>query len=239
MSEDLGTEKMQKNLKIAGTAGVVVISSVAVAVVGASVAVAGVIAVIGLAMVNYVIPVSARAIAVYRQKSLTAIAEHFSEETIRDDETSEGERIKILEKQYTVSRSELEGAQEELEKQMKSSTEAEKQMLQDQINSMQMVIDSAEDTLRIRKTDFAELQRVNKLYITLHRAASAMQKAQGAERNPEELQRIETARNAIKTKMREALAGKTIDAMNAANKIKSNPTDVTGSVFGRKEHDHV
>lgn len=226
-SLDPKVEKIQTYVKNGGNALVVVGASAAVCVVGSSLAVAGAIAVVGLFMVNFVVPVAARAIAVYRQKMLTSMAEHFSEETIRDDEKKEGERVKMLEQQYTVSRSELEGAQEELEKQVARATPDEKELLKQQIDSMQQVIDDAEETLKTRKQDYQELQRVNKLYIALHRSASAMEKAQGSERNPEELQRISTARDSIKQKMRAALAGKTIESMNLAMKKTDSLTDVT------------
>lgn len=223
---DPKVEKIQTYVKNGGNALVVVGASAAVMVVGASLAVSGAIAVVGLFMVNFVVPLAARSIAVYRQKALTAFAEHFSEETIKEDERKEGDRIKVLEQQYTVSRSELEGAQEELEKQLSRATPEEKELLKGQIQSMQLVIDEAEDTLKTRKTDYAELQRVNKLYIALHRSASAMEKAQGSERNPEELQRIATARNSIKAKMRAALAGKTIESMNLAMQKRESLADV-------------
>ena len=223
---DAKAEKIQAYVKNGGNALVVVAASTAVVAVGASLAIAGAIAVVGLFMVNFVVPVAARSIAVYRQKALTAMAEHFSEETIRDDEKKEGDRIKVLEQQYTVSRSELEGAQEELEKQVARATPDEKELLKSQIASMQLVIDDAEETLKTRKSDFQELQRVNKLYIALGRAGTAMEKAQGSERSTEELQRISTARNAIKAKMRAALAGKTIESMNLAMNKRDSLADV-------------
>lgn len=219
--------KVQTIAKTVGTGAVVAVASAAVIVTGASLVVASVIGIAGLFMVNFVVPVAARSIALWKQKSLTALTEAFSEETIREDELKEGERIKVLEHQYIASRSELEGAQEELEKQMKSASLEEKQMLQTQVDALQNVINDAEDSLKTRKTDFVELQRVNKLYIALHRAANAMDKASGAERNVEEIQRIETARNSIKTRMRAAMAGKTIESMKV--KKVDNPLDVLGT----------
>ena len=61
--------------------------------------------------------------------------------------------------------------------------------------------------------DLVELNRVNRLLITFDRSARAMGKAQGAERNPEEQQRLVTARTAIKTRMRTAIAGQQVQAM--------------------------
>lgn len=224
---DPRAQKLQTTVKVVGTGAVAIIASTAVIATGASLVVASVIGIVGLFMVNFAVPVAARSIALWRQNMITKMTEAFSEETIREDEEKEGERIKTLETQYVTSRSELEGAQEELEKQMKDSNSDEKGLIKDQIASLQEVIDNAEDTLKTRKGDFKELQRVNKLYIALHRSAKAMETAQGAERNTAEIQRIETARNSIKTKMREAMAGKTIEKMNTV--MKSNVLDVVGT----------
>lgn len=209
--------KVQNVAKYAGVGLVAVVASGAVIVTGGAVFVAGLAAIAGIAMVNFV-PVAARALALYKQKSMTALTETFSAETIREDEMKEDERIRVLEQQYVASRAALEGAIEDLSRQLKEALEVEKEMIQSQIESMQEVIINAEDTLKTRKKDFIELQRVNKLYISLHAAASAMETAQGAVRNTEEIQRIETARNSIKTRMRAAMAGKTIEQMDTANK---------------------
>lgn len=236
---DPRAKKVQNIAKAAGVGLVAVAASGAIIVTGASVIVASVVGVAALFMINFVVPVASRSIALYRQKTLTALTEAFSEETIREDEEKEGERIRTLEQQYVTSRSELEGAQEELEKQIKDSTTEEKDMLKDQIASLQDVIDTAESTLKTRKEDFKELQRVNKLYIALHRSASAMEKAQGAERNTDEIQRIEIARNSIKTKMRAAMAGQKIEQMNTAMKKPQAILDVVGSRSARTAHREV
>lgn len=217
---DPKAQKIQTIAKVGGTAVVAVAAAGVVTVAGASLAVAGTVALVGLAMVNFVVPVGARAIAIYKQKTLTAIAETFSEETIREDERREGDRIELLEEQYVTSRAELEGAQDELRKQLKDATPEEAAMLNAQIESLQSIIESAEDTLKARKEDYQELVRVNKMYIALNRSAAAMQKAQGADRNSEEMQRITTARAAIKNKMRAAMAGKTIEQMNSTLKLR-------------------
>lgn len=216
--------KVQGYAKTAGTVLVVGAASVAVIAVGTSLLMASVIAVAGLVMVNFVVPVTARAVALWRINTITKLTEAFSEETIREDEKKEGDRIRQLEQDYVTSRSELEGAQEELRKQLKTALPDEKDVLQSQMDSLQGVIDDAEDTLKTRKTDFAELQRVNKQYIALYRAATAMGKAQGAVRNSNEIQQVETARNSIKTKMRAAMAGKTIEQMNKVAK-KASPLE--------------
>lgn len=223
MSDELDprARKWENGVKAAGVVIVAALASAAVVVAGVSVIAAGLTTVAALAVVNYVVPVGARWIALQRQKALTGLAEKFSEETIREDETSEGRRVQQLESSYKISRAELEGAQQELREQMRTATTDEKELLQSQIDTLQGVIEDAEQTLLQRKQDFAELQRINKLYIAFHRSAAAMERAQGAERNPEELQRLETARASIKNRMRQAMAGKKIDAMN--NMVRQKP----------------
>jgi hypothetical protein len=218
--------KLQTYAKVGGGAVVVAAVSTIVAAAATSLVVAAGMAVVGLLMVNYVVPVAARSFALWRVKTITALTEAFSEETIREDEVNEAKRIQTLEQQYTESRAELEGAIEELKKQMDEATTDEKELLKTQIVAMKAVITSAEDTLKTRKEDFKELQRVNKLYISFHRAGSAMSKAKGAERNADQMQQVETARTAIKTKMREAMAGKTIEAMNAQTRNKTRLVEV-------------
>ena len=206
-----GFEKWVKGI---GLAAVAIVASGVVVAVGASVIAAVAVGGIALVVVNFGIPVGARYIALKKQQALTKLAEVFSEDTIREDERQEGERIRGLEDAYTTSRAELEGAIAELHDQMKHATDAERVMLQSQIDTLQGVIESAEANLRQRKEDFVELQRVNKMYIVFYRSAAIMQKTRGAERDPEELQRLETARTSIKTRMRQAMAGKTVEAMN-------------------------
>jgi hypothetical protein len=236
LPDDVKLVKLQGYAKVAGTVAVVGAASAAVVVVGASLVTASVVAVVGLVMVNFVVPVTARSVALWRVKALTKMTEAFSEETIREDEQKEAERIAVLEDQYSSSCAELEGAQEEISKQLKTASLEEQEMLNGQINAIQAIIQDAEDTLRQRKIDFVELQRINKLYIALHRSAKAMEKAHGAERNPEELQRIEVARTSIKSKMRQAMAGKTIDSMNLAiNKPTSLTKELSHMKIAKKE----
>lgn len=217
---------LEKKLKLAGVA-VVAIATSGVVIVGSLSIIAAVgVGLIALAAVNFGIPVGARYIALQKQKALTALAETFSEETIRVDESQEGERIQILENSYKTSRSELEGAQEELRNQLSTATQEEQTMLQGQIDALQNVIENAEQTLMQRKQDFEELKRINKLYIAFHRSSKAMEKSGKAERSSTELQRLETARSSIKTNMRSAMAGKTIEAMNSQLRINPDMTKV-------------
>lgn len=212
---DPRVKKFQTGLKVAGAAAVAVVGSGVVIVGSLSVMAAGALALGALAMVTFVIPVGARSLALARQKALTALAETFSEETIRDDEEAEAERVKILEQQYKISRAELEGAQEEMRNQLDGADTATQELINSQVAELQNVIDEGEATLQQRMFDLEELRKANKLYIAFQRAAAAMIKAQGAERTAAERQRIETARNAIKTRMRGAMAGKTIESMRS------------------------
>ncbi len=217
---------LEKKVKIAGVAVIATAASGVVIIGGLSIIAAVGIGLVALAAVNFGIPVGARYIALKKQQTLTALAEKFSEETIREDERQEGERISILENSYTTSRAELEGAQEELRNQIATATEEEKEMLQSQIDNLQSVIDNAEQTLLQRKKDYEELKRINKLYVAFHRSAMAMEKSEDAVRSSAEFQRLETARTSIKTNMRAAMAGKTIEAMNNQLRIKPDMAKV-------------
>jgi hypothetical protein len=216
---------LEKTLKIGGVAVVGVLATTTIIVGGLTVISAGIVAVGALATVNF-LPVAARYFALKKQQGLTKLAETFSEETIRSDEQEESVRVKYLEDQYKIARSELEGAQDELRQQIKTSTVDEQAMLTTQIEALQQVIENAEITLFQRKQDFEELKRVNKLYIAFHRSARALEKSQGSERDPAELQRLEIARTAIKTRMRSAMAGKTIEAMNHQIRPKFDLTQI-------------
>lgn len=216
--------KVQNIAKYAGASAIVAVGSLAVIASGGLVVVAGVAMVAGLATINF-LPVAARSLALWKQKSLTSLAEAFSEETILEDEKKEYDRIKVLEQQFKLSSAELEGSIEELNKQLVGATEVEREAIKAQVQAMKSVIQDAEDTLITRKKDLEELTRVNKLYIALHRSATALEKAQGAERDSQEIQNIELARNSIKTRMRAALAGQKIEQINrSSNKKLETPT---------------
>ena len=92
--------KLEKLIKGIGLAAVAVAASSAVIAVGASVVAASAIALVALAAVNFAVPVGARYLALKKQQALTRLAEVFSEETIREDERQEAERIKDLEQSY-------------------------------------------------------------------------------------------------------------------------------------------
>lgn len=203
---------LQKKLKIAGAGAVAVAASGIIIVGGLGVIAACGVGLVALAAVNAVEP-AARYIALKKQQALTALAETFSEETIREDERQEAERVKMLEEQYRTSCAELQGAQEELREQLDGADEATTELVNNQIATLQGVIDDGANTLQQRMEDLEDLRKANKLYIAFQRSAAAMLKAQGAERTAAERQRVEEARNAIKTRMRAAVAGKKIEAM--------------------------
>lgn len=219
--------------KIAGGAGIAVsgvLAAVAVVVFGASLITISIVGIIALFMVNYVVPVSARAIALWRQKTLTALAENFSESTILDDEKQEADRITQLESQYTTMRANLENAQEALRAQIPNATPDEQTMINNQLQAMADAITNAENVLKQRKEDFAELHRTNGVYITLNRAAAAMKASGQQVRDSDQLQAVQTARAAVKTRMRAALAGQTIAAMNMQLKNAHPDTSATPQI---------
>ncbi len=203
---------IETKLKLAGVAVVTVLASGVVIVGGLGVIAAGTVALGALVMVNFV-PVAARWMALKKQGALTQLAESFSEETVREDERQEGDRVLEAENAFKTTKSELEGAIEEMRNQLVGATLEESEVINGQIQQMEVVISSQEAALRDRQEDLKELRRVNKLLIAIDRSARAMSKAQGAERDPAEHERLMTARNAIKTRMRSAIAGQQVEAM--------------------------
>ncbi len=223
----------ERKLKLAGVAFVTVVASGVVIVGGLSVIAAGGVALGALAVVNF-IPVAARWMALKKQAALTYFAETFSEETVREDERHEAERVGEAEVALAITKSELEGAIEELRGQLDAATPDEQHVINEQIHTMERVITSEDAALRQRQVDLKELRRVNGLLIAIDRSARAMSKAQGAERNPEEHQRLMTARNAIKTRMRSAIAGQQIEAMR--REVHGNAASAPARVFPHVRH---
>ena len=205
----------EKKLKIAGVAVVAVAASGVVIVGGLSIIAAVGVGFAALAAVNLGIPVGARYIALKKQQALTALAETFSEETIREDERQEGDRLAEQQRLYRTQSAEFGNVIEELSSNLDGATQEERDLLQGKIDELNGVLRDAEVAIQEKVADLVELKRVNKIYIGLHKAAKAMKGSQDLARNAEEIQRIETARNAIKTRMREALAGQKLEAMNA------------------------
>lgn len=206
---------LEKKLKMAGTAIVAAAASGVVIVGGLSIIAAVGVGLAALAAVNFGIPVGARYIALKKQQALTALAETFSEETIREDERQEGDRLTEQQRLYTTQSAEFGNVIEELTSNLDGATQEERDLLQGQIDQLNGVLRDAEAAIQQKVADLAELKRVNKIYVGLHRAAKAMRGSQDLARNAEQIQRVETARNAIKNRMREALAGQKLEAMNA------------------------
>lgn len=206
---------------IAKSAGVMVVAAgagVVIIAAGASLAVAGAVAIVGLAMVNFVVPVGARYIALQRQKALTALAEEFSEETIREDEKKENERIKLKEQKYMTLEAELQNSIEELSNQLKSADPENRELIQQQIQDIQSFLKEEQEDLQAKKVAFKKLEQNNALMITWHRSSKAMKDARGAERSAEEEERLKISRNAIKTELRREIAGNRIRKIDSALK---------------------
>lgn len=205
---------IEKKLKMAGAAVVAVAASGVVIVGGLSIIAAVGVGLAALAAVNFGIPVGARYIALKKQQALTALAETFSEETIREDERQEGDRLVEQQRLYTTQSAEFSNIIEELNSNLSNATIEERDLLQGQIDQLNGILKDAELAIQEKVADLAELKRVNRIYIGFHKAAKAMKGSQDLARNAEQIQRVETARNAIKTRMREALAGQKLEAMN-------------------------
>ena len=219
---DPRVQGFEKKARLIGAGLVTVFAAVVVAVTGGALIVAGVVAVGGIVAVN-VVPVISRRLALWKQGSLTKLAEEFSEETIREDERHEAERVVEAERSFTTMKAELEGAIEELRGQRQGASDDEVQVIDNQISTMEGLITDEGNALQQRQVDLKELRRVNGLLIAMDRSARAMQKVKGAERNPEEQQRLVTSRNAIKTRMRAAIAGQQVDAMRRQVNGKFSP----------------
>jgi hypothetical protein len=217
---------IEKGVKYVGAAIVAVGAAAIVAVTGGAIIVAGVTVIGAIIMIN-VLPVVGRRLALWKQSKLTQLAEEFSEETIRDDELREGERLTDAEESFKTTKAELEGAIEELRAQKSGASEDEMPVIDNQIQTLEGVIAEQSEALLQRQADLKELNRVNGLLIAMDRSARAMQKVQGAERDPAAQQRLVTARNAIKTRMRTAIAGQQVDAMRRAVNGKTSPVSVT------------
>lgn len=215
----------ERAMKFGGLAVVTVAASAVVIASAGSVIVAGLTAVGALAIVNAV-PVFARWAALQRQRGLTALAEVFSEQTIREDERTEEARVQEQQRLYRTQEAEFRNVIDELRQNIASATPDEQQLLQGQIDELENVLSDTWSAIERKVADLVELKRVNGIYISLHRAAKVMKRGQDLQRNAEEIQRIETARQAIKTRMREALAGQRLEAMNAPLKAKLSAASV-------------
>jgi molecular chaperone GrpE (heat shock protein) len=164
--------------------------------------------------VNFVLPPVANFLALMKVKSMRLMAEELSIETLQKDEQEEGARLEQMRTSYKETESSLGASIEELQESLKSTRdEAERSMVQNQIDQLQTVIDSQFSELSQREVDFKELVRVNGLLIKVDKAARAMNKAQHQERDSTERQQLVTAREAIKGRMRHALAGQRVDQM--------------------------
>jgi esterase/lipase len=221
--------RVQGILKWGKAVGVVVVAFAAsafVAIGSLSVIAAGALALGALVMVNFVVPVGARYIALKRQQSLTKLAEEFSEETIREDERKEEGRLETQKAQYATQSAEFKNIIDELSANLAEATDDEQVIIKNQISELNDQLLDAESAIKKKVDDLVDLKRLNRLYVSLHRAGKAMKRSQEQHRNAEEIQRVETARNAIKTRMREAHAGQKLEAMSSPLRDRLSGTSV-------------
>ena len=134
----------EKKLKIAGVAVVAVAASGVVIVGGLSIIAAVGVGLAALAAVNFGIPVGARYIALKKQQALTALAETFSEETIREDERQEGDRLAEQQRLYRTQSAEFGNVIEELSSNLDGATQEERDLLQGKIDELNGVLRDAE-----------------------------------------------------------------------------------------------
>lgn len=214
MELDERVKPLYGRLKLVGTALVAVAASAVVIAGSLSVVAAGITAVLALAVVNFVVPVGARYIALKKQQALTYLAEEFSEETIREDEQNEEARLQEQQRLYQAQCAEFGNVIDALHASLKNAKDDEHHVVQDQIDMLNNVLKETEDSIKIKIEDLKELKRVNGIYISLCRASKVLKRGQDLQRNSEEIARLETARKAIKTRMREALVGQKVQAMN-------------------------
>ena len=111
----------EKTMKLAAVAVVAVLASGIVIVGSLSVIATGGLVLGALVVVNF-IPIAARWMALKQQAALTYLAETFSEETVREDERHEAERVAEAEAAFAITKSELEGAIEEMRSQIHGAT---------------------------------------------------------------------------------------------------------------------
>ncbi len=222
---DPRVQGFEKKAKLIGVGVVALVAAAVIIITGGVIIVASITAVVALAVVNFV-PVAARWLALKKQQSLTALAETFSEETIREDERLEGDRVAEQQRLYTIQSAELGNVIDELRANMTGATSEEHDLLQGQIDQLDSVLTDAEKAVNQKVVDLAELKRVNKIYVSFQRAAKVLKSSQDLKRNAEQIQQVETARNAIKTRMREAVAGQKLEAMNAPLRQKLSVSSV-------------
>ena len=220
--------KAKQLMQVAQIGGTVVVGAAALVVImvaGTSLVVAGGIGLAGLVLINFVLPVGARALAIARQKAYTSLAENFSEETLKDDEVKEGQRIQQMETEYINARAAMESASQEIRQQLSKANPDQAQVMQNQLDAMSQVVLNAEAALKERKADFEQLKEEDAVLIAINKGANALKKFGGAQRNPQEFQDRLTARAAILNRMRQAVATQTVQQMNVQLKA-ANPNNL-------------
>jgi len=216
-------KSMESKLKVAGAALITFILSGIVAVGALSFAAAGIALLVALFVNNFLVPVGARTIALWRQKALTSLAEHYSEETILDDEVQEEKRFEEKREAFVKQETQLTAVIENLQNTYKlAQSEDEQIMISDQINDLKQIILDENESLVFAAQSLKELKRQNQIFISLGRAAKAKLSAEGQKRNAEQMQAVVNARNKIKTDFRSAISQAKLD-----KSLKGLDTDIT------------
>jgi hypothetical protein len=234
----------KRTVQLVGVAAIAAAASGVVIVGALSWIAACAVGTVALGM-TYFVPVAGRRMALWKQSTLTKLAEEFSEETIREDERLEGERVAEQQRLFTTQSAEIGNIIDELRLNLSTATDDERNQVQGQIDQLDTILENAEIAVRGKVDALAELKRVNKLYVSFHRAARVLKSSQDLDRNAQQIQQVETARNAIKTSMREAVAGQKLEAMNAplrerlsvskVAQIASSPTETLQQITTKEK----
>ncbi len=225
MAEELipQVQGYKKKLEVAGFAIVTLASAGIVILGGLAAGAAAGVAIVAIALVNLV-PVAARKMAMMKQRALTAITEEYSEETLREDERREAERVTANENEYATIKAELDQVVHELnDASTIAKSPQERDMITQQIEEVKRVLQEKFADVESRQADLVELRRVNDVLIPMDRAARAMLRANREERNPEERQRLIEARQAIKVRMGRAVAKEQVSASRRATQGSGVP----------------
>jgi hypothetical protein len=204
---------LESKLKIAGATLITLVLSGIIAAGALSMAVAGIALVVALFVNNFLVPVAARTIALWRQKALTGLAEHYSEETIMEDERQEQVRFEEKRTAFVSHETELTNVIDNLERAYKlAQSEEEQIMISQQIKDLTDIIRDEKEAVLYAAEALKELKRQNQIFISLGRAAKAKLSADGKKRNAEQMQAVVNARNKIKSNFRSAISQAKLDS---------------------------
>lgn len=223
-------KSLEGKLKVAGAALITMILGGVVALGALSFAAAGIALLVALFVNNFLLPVGARTIALWRQKALTGLAEHYSEETILDDEREEEKRFEKKREAFNKQESELTAVIDNLQNTFKlAQSEDEQNMINDQINDLKQMILDEHESVVFAAESLKELRRQNQIFISLGRAAKAKLSVDAQKRNAEQMQAVVTARNKIKSDFRSAISQAKLD--KTLKNVHSDMTQTTKPTF--------